>query len=214
MTGAMNHSSSTGAAANSAAGLTNDSITAAPTATTGENHMRFQLVSMSVEERARLDGRHSSRLRRDTSMRQPVRTMASMLNQASYGRNAVCSTAWPNMIFRVLKPLAMCWRQRTSCGFSIRPNKALTKVGRKITDRIAALQNHGDGSSAQHSSSSAVSTGATTLRRRLSNSFQRDSADSGFGSRLPFAAGTLGRSQPVSCQSPRIQRWRRLTSSL
>ena len=140
--------------------------------------------------------------------------MASALNQASYGRKMACSAAWPNMIFRLAMPPARCWRQRTSCGFSIRLTSALTNVGTKITDSTAALQNHGDGSRAQHSSSSAVSTGATTLRRRLSNSFQRDSADSGFASRLPAEAGTRVRSQPASCQSPRIQRWRRLTSSL
>ena len=69
MTGAINHSSSTGAAANSAPGLANQSISAAPTASAGENHMRRQLAPASVDERARLDGRHSSRLRRVTSRR-------------------------------------------------------------------------------------------------------------------------------------------------
>ena len=91
---------------------------------------------------------------------------------------------------------------------------ALIMFGRKITAITATVQNQGLGIRAQHISSMAVSTAGITLRRKLSSSFQRDSALTGFFSRLPCALGTVGRSQAAICQSPRVQRWRRLTSSL
>ena len=77
----------------------------------------------------------------------------------------------------------------------------------------APAQNHGCGKAANATSSDSVSTGATRLRRRLSNSFQRDRADSGLASRRPPGSGTRPRSQAMICQSPRIQRWRRPMSS-
>ena len=106
-----------------------------------------------------------------------------------------------------------CWRINTSWGFSTTSHTTLINVGRKIADSTATVQNKGLGIKAQHSSSMVVSTAGTTLRRRLSSSFQRESTGSGLGSRLPLADGTDGSSQAANCQSPRVQRWRRLTSS-
>ena len=82
-TGAQNHSSSTGAAIGSADGCSSASATAEATASTGEHHILTQLLPMSVLLRDRPEARHSSRWRRVASMRQPVRTIASRLNQAS-----------------------------------------------------------------------------------------------------------------------------------
>jgi hypothetical protein len=70
----------------------------------------------------------------------------------------------------------------------------------------------GSGSSSQAHSSRASSTIGVRLRRRLSSSFQRDSGVSGFGG-APGSVCTRARSQPSSCQSPRIQRWRRAAST-
>jgi len=55
--------------------------------------------------------------------------------------------------------------------------------------------------------------GRTRLRRRLSKSFHCDSADSGFFNRRLPGPGTRESSHPASCQSPRIQRCRRLMSA-
>ena len=85
---------------------------------------------------------------------------------------------------------------------------------RRRHDNAAALQKAGPARRDQHSTRVAVRVGATRLRRRLSNSFQRESGDKGFASRPSPWVGTRARSQPASCQSPRIQRWRRAMSSL
>ena len=77
----------------------------------------------------------------------------------------------------------------------------------------ATLQKTTCGRKPHTSSSDTVVAGATMLRRRLSNSFQRDSIDRGLRSRLPARPGTRPSNQPISCQSPRIQRCRRLTSA-
>src|ERR1700754_2868642 len=62
-----------------------------------------------------------------------------------------------------------------------------------------------------HASTNQInSPGATRLRRRLSEIFQR--AISGSGLRLvwPLAFGVRGNNQRMICQSPRVQRCRRL----
>ena len=80
-----------------------------------------------------------------------------------------------------------------------------------ITVRV---QNHSGDKAVQPSSNSSVKAEGTRLRRRLSKSFHSESAESGFFWRCPLEPGTRGSSHGTSCQSPRIQRWRRLTSAL
>jgi len=75
------------------------------------------------------------------------------------------------------------------------------------------VQNAADENTVQPSNSSSVRAAGTKLRRRLSNSFQRDRADIRFLRYLPSTPGAQGSNQTASCQSPRIQRWRRLTSA-
>ena len=70
----------------------------------------------------------------------------------------------------------------------------------------ARVQNPADENTVQPSSRSSVIATGTRLRRRLSNSFQRDSAESGLLRVRPSGPGAHGSSQPASCQSPRIQR--------
>ena len=78
----------------------------------------------------------------------------------------------------------------------------------------AKVQNQADGNTAQPNSSRSVNTAAIRLRRRLSNIFQRDRSESGFLLRRASRMGISGNSQRAICQSPRIQRCRRLTSAL
>ena len=80
------------------------------------------------------------------------------------------------------------------------------------------VQSHADEERVQLSSKSSVSATGTKLRRRLSKIFHWDSAVSGFFlgrvGELAGLAGTRRSSHDAICQSPRIQRCRRLTSAL
>ena len=78
----------------------------------------------------------------------------------------------------------------------------------------ARVHNQSGDKTVQPSSNSSVSAAGTRLRRRLSKIFHRDSTESGFFRRRPPRPGTPGSSQRAICQSPRIQRCRRLTSAL
>ena len=69
-----------------------------------------------------------------------------------------------------------------------------------------------DGVNVQPSSSIAKSKTGVRLRRRLSAIFHRESHDSTFVVR-PSAPGTSWNSHEAICQSPRIQRCRRLASA-
>jgi hypothetical protein len=71
----------------------------------------------------------------------------------------------------------------------------------------------GHAAPASHPVASSASTAiGSTLRRRLSNTFQRDSAEIGLAIRAP-RPGTWGHSHAMICQSPRIQRCRRAVSA-
>ena len=74
------------------------------------------------------------------------------------------------------------------------------------------VQNQGLARQHQAISNKSVAAAGTKLRRRLSKIFQRESAERGLRSERPAGPGTRGRSQRRICQSPRIQRRRRLTS--
>ncbi|MNP74206.1 hypothetical protein D3C76_1710450 [compost metagenome] len=52
------------------------------------------------------------------------------------------------------------------------------------------------------------------LRRRLSKIFQRARLLRRLGAKPPWGFGAHGKAQYSTCQSPRIQRWRRLASAL
>ena len=80
-----------------------------------------------------------------------------------------------------------------------------------ITDKV---QNQADGRTVQPRSNRSVKAADTRLRRKLSKIFHRDSPESGFFWRCGPGPGTPGSSHRAMCQSPRIQRCRRLTSAL
>ncbi len=114
-----------------------------------------------------------------------------------------------------------CWPARSDAGLRSRSTSSEASGG---TNRMAtphSVQSQAGCSTVQPSSSSTVRAAGVRLRRRLSKIFPRDSGDSGF---LTLTAGplrcaasggrrSLGQSQAMICQSPRIQRWRRFTSA-
>ena len=100
-----------------------------------------------------------------------------------------------------------------SSDFAPSSRRADSKVGSSNTMATLTVQPTGVRSKAQPATNRSTSAAATKLRRRLSNIFQRDKADKGLRSRRSPCRGTQGISQGNSCQSPRIQRWRRLTSA-
>mgnify|MGYP000317242711 CR=1 FL=1 len=96
---------------------------------------------------------------------------------------------------------------RETGGLSLATSSRLASpVGIKRMASTARVQNQADENIVQPSTNNSVKAAGTRLRRRLSNSFQRDSAESGLFRRRPSGPGTRGSSQPAICQSPRIQR--------
>jgi len=69
------------------------------------------------------------------------------------------------------------------------------------------------GKRVQFNPNSSIRDIATKLRRKLSNNFNFDKTDKGLGTWRPSPFKTEGNNQPAICQSPRIQRERRLTST-
>ncbi|MEA3220197.1 MAG: hypothetical protein OZX49_01298 [Immundisolibacter sp.] len=220
MAGDASHSSRIGVAAIDAAGRVASSRPALASAMAGATHMARTLAARSLPpDRASwrstsLDGFHSSSRRRVTSIRHSVRAMASRLNAASYGRQASSNATCARRRAADRPTAARCCRHRTSSGLRHRSSSVAHSVGSARMAITARLQKPGD-PSAQPGNSSSVRAAGTRLRRRLSSSFHCDSADSGLRSRgAPGGPGTRRRNQPASCQSPRIQRRRRLTSRL
>jgi len=68
-------------------------------------------------------------------------------------------------------------------------------------------------SAAQPTTSTVERAIGTRLRRKLSSTFQRDNGEMQLACVRPRLVGTRCVSQGVSCQSPRIQRWRRVMSA-
>ena len=91
---------------------------------------------------------------------------------------------------------------------------AANNVGSRMIPTTAKVQNRGWGSMVQPSNKRSVSAAGTRLRRTLSNIFQRDNIEIGFLWDLWTGPGTRGSIHWAICQSPRIQRRRRLTSAL
>jgi hypothetical protein len=82
------------------------------------------------------------------------------------------------------------------------------KVGTAIVARMNAVQTSAcSNGSNQPASKARTEAGADSVRRRLSNIFQRPI--DGMAQRLPFATavGPCPRIHGRSCQSPRAQRW-------
>ena len=91
---------------------------------------------------------------------------------------------------------ARCCRRCRSSGFPSRSSREAISGGITRIPTTDSVQNQGDGRTVQPSSSSSVNAGGTRLRRRLSKSFQRDSAESGFFAAPPVGPGHA-RQQPA-----------------
>jgi len=216
--GEHSHSSSSGAAAGSAHGRTTASSAVISTANVGPAHSarrasrRAPGVPGGWPARTSAEAVHSSS-RRPRTMRQIVRPIASSVATASVGRQA---SVWPSCI----SCSAMGIRRR---GENDAVNQLIGARASPITwaangtiptiTTMRSVHMKGSGRLAQPSTASAISAAGTRLRRRLSNSFHFDSADSGLRG-APGSACRRRRSQPISCQSPRTQRWRRAMSTL
>src|SRR5579864_8305553 len=164
---------------------------------------------------ASLDVFHSSSFRFVQNVRTSVRTIASRLMYASYGRkvsvNRNCAPCLPSatVVKRrcVLSGRSVGLQQKSTSTDSkgTAPTTASTK-------RVAATPSGGPVNTQQLSSSANIATG-TRLLRRLSKIFHHDNAVIGFLTRRVAFPGTQCSSHQAICQSPRIQRCRRLTST-
>src|SRR5688572_1783078 len=118
MPGDNNHSRRTGAAHTSAAGLEPASPARVAVATAGATHIDRNDAS---SDGARLcdgapNGLHARRRRWETSMRHVVRSTASVLTNASCGRQTSASSAWVNRTTAERSVMAMCSRNTLSEG--------------------------------------------------------------------------------------------------
>ncbi len=216
--GEKNHSSSSGAAAGSDHGRTCASSAAISTAAVGPAHSARTLSRSAASEPASWPGRMSaeavhSSSRRPRTMRQIVRAIASRVATASVGRQASvctsCSICRPSGSRRRGDGEAV--NQLTGARAS--PTTCAANGTMPTITAMRSVHMNGLGRRAQPSTASAISAAGTRLRRRLSNSFQRARAGSGLRG-APGRACRRRRSQPISCQSPRTQRWRRAMSAL
>ena len=178
-------------------------------------HIEAQIAPRLTPRRlsASPEGVHSSSRLRVNSKRSTVREIASRLASASCGKqatvNASCCTRRP-------PPRSICTtcdQGSTAVGLNTSSSSHAMRVGSTMIVSTARVQTEAGASTVQPSSSSAVKAIGSRLRRRLSSNFQRDRLDKGLVTRRPSAAGTPGSNQRISCQSPRVQRWRRVASA-
>ena len=153
-------------------------------------------------------------LRRVNSIRPPDARIAPRAMAARYGKvtrsRAVCANWRPSDFAAVSR----CTTHGRSLGLRTRSSSTVHSTGATRSASTNRVQKpDGSGASVQLPTSSSSCAGGTRLRRRLSKPFHHASADSVLGRRFPPGPGTLGRSQPAICQSPLIQRWRRLIST-
>ena len=146
-------------------------------------------------------------------MRHVVRSTASVLTNASCGRQTSASSAWVNRTTAERSVMAMCSRNTLSGGLRNNCCRIPRNAGETRTPTTTRVQSRGEGRVSHPASNSSSSATGTRLRRRLSAIFHSDSAESGFRCRRPSPTGTQGNSQLAICQSPRIQRWWRETSA-
>jgi hypothetical protein len=159
------------------------------------------------------DGFHSSRRWCVNRTRKDVRRTASRLKNSSWGRQVTVSAVCANCRPADCTATATCWRMGMSLGLRNRFRLAVMTGTRNKIARIARVQAPNDGISVQPSENNTTRPVGTRLRRKLSRIFHCDRKERGFFSFSPPGPGTRGSNHDAICQSPRIQRWRRLTSA-
>src|SRR6185312_6625845 len=100
-----------------------------------------------------------------------------------------------------------------SSGLRINSNTVFTKAGKATKINIVPNQKKWMGNIVKLNPNKANNAIGVTLRRKLSNILNFDKSDKGLTTRLPAAFNTRGNNQLISCQSPRIQRMKRLVSA-
>ncbi len=146
-------------------------------------------------------------------MRHIVRAIASSVATASVGRQARVCASCISCSAMGIRRLGDGDAVTQLIGARASPITWVANGTMPTITMMRSVHMKGSGSRAQPSTASAINAAGTRLRRRLSNSFHLDSADSGLRG-APGSECRRRRSQPISCQSPRTQRWRRAMSAL
>ncbi|MNP06269.1 hypothetical protein D3C76_982440 [compost metagenome] len=170
--------------------------------------------SLPLERSTSREGCHCSRWRLLISMRHSERAIASTLNNASEGNQTIDSSArmkcWPEVCSAALRccprgiSAAFCTSARTDCSTGCRHTRMTT----------ANVQEAASSEASQPHASMVRKAPGSRLRRRLSKIFQRARLLRPLAAKPPWGFGAHGRAQYRTCQSPRIQRCRRLASAL
>ena len=215
MRGEASHRISSGAARTSASGRRSASAAPSSSASTGPMAISFHSAAgvLRLVRATSLEVCHSSRCRWLAPMRHNVRTIASRLYCTSCGSHANASAMRTRCCQPVRMPARRCWPSCTSRGFCTRSSSAASKGGTSTMASTAMVHDSAGVIHSQPTSNSTSKDAGTRLRRRLSRIFQRDSAVSALRRQPSCAVGAHGSSHGSSCQSPRIQRWRRRTSA-
>ena len=130
--------------------------------------------------------------------------MASVFENTSYGKKISSSICWLKLIKAERLVYAMCCRKTTSSGFLKSSHKKLIPEGNTMMMVTAKVQNHAMEEKTHPYNNKSIKQRGTKLRRRLSNIFHFESAESGFLCSFLSMPGTNGNTHLAICQSPRI----------
>ncbi|MNF76206.1 hypothetical protein D3C84_583130 [compost metagenome] len=170
--------------------------------------------SLPLERSTSREGCHCSRRRLLISMRHSERPIASKLSNASEGNQTIDNSArmkcWPE----VCKAAVRCCPNGISAAFCTSASTDCSTGCRQTSITTANVQEAASFVPSQPHASIARKAPGSRLRRRLSKIFQRARLLRRLAANPPWGFGAHGRAQYSTCQSPRIQRWRRLASAL
>ena len=168
-----------------------------------------------VPGRARSTGSTRDRFLWLTRTRHVARANARRLNDASSGRHASVNAACASCFPAARNVSARCGINNTSCGFPSASTMDASNGGMKMMPTTINVQNHDGrqhGPAQQQERRSAPRGRGCAEGCRRSSSATAPRADC--ARRCRRRPGTRGSSHAAICQSPRIQRCRRLTSAL
>ena len=137
-------------------------------------------------------------------MRHNVRTIASRLMNASYGKQTRPNNDWRILLEVRPTVLFICCVKPISFGFHIALQSEVSADGTNIIAAMAKVKIHGLGNRIQPINNKTTCVMGVTLRLRLSKIFHLDNAEIGFPLDRPSGPGTNGKNQFPICQSPRI----------
>ena len=160
------------------------------------------------------EGVHCNRFFFEKIIRQLAIKTAFVYLYAWYGSTDISNINRMQMSLTKIRVSCRCAFSEISSGrfSSCQPAAAITASSTiKVT---VSVQNHGKGSKNHPASNNSIRLNGSRLLRRLSNIFQRLSAESLLPVSFPAALLTRGNIHAPICQSPRIQRcWRLMSAS-